>query len=681
MRKLTPHARLALTLAAAVALTPLPAWPEAAAKATPGFDPAALDRNVSPCEDFYQYACGGWMAANPIPADESAWGRFDELAERNRTKLREILEAAAPADAKRSPLEAQIGDYYASCMDEAAIEAKGIAPLKPELDRIAGLKSKDELPAVVGELHRIGANPFFGFGSEQDFKEASRVTAITDQGGLGLPDRDYYLKDDEKSVEQRKQYVEHVRRMFELLGESPERAKADADAVLKLETELAKVSLDQVSRRNPDNLYHKLTRQELEALTPRFSWTSYLKAIESPAFADINVTVPDFFKGMDALIAASDLETLRTYLRWNLVHDQADLLPKAFVDEDFAFYDKVLSGADELKPRWKRCIELTDAHLGEALGRIYAEQTFGAEGKARTGKMVAALEEALRDDIRALPWMTPETKKAAEGKLDAIANKVGYPDVWRDYSKLKIVRGDALGNAHRGTAFELARDLAKMGKPVDRGEWSMTPPTVNAYYNPLMNDINFPAGILQAPFFDKQMDDAVNFGAVGSVIGHEMTHGFDDFGRRFAANGNLTDWWKPEDAKEFEQRAQCIADQYAGYPAVDDVKLNGRLTLGENTADNGGVRIAYMALQDTLKGKKPGKIDGFTPEQRFFLGWGQIWCEQTRPEMARVLALTNPHSPGHYRVNGVVSNMPEFRQAFDCKAGQPMVREQACRVW
>lgn len=679
MRNLKTHARLVLPLAAALAVAPQAA--SAAAKSTPGFDPAALDRSAAPCEDFYQYACGGWMAANPIPADESNWGRFDELAKRNREKLREILEAAAPDKPGRSATERQIGDYYASCMDEAAIEARGIAPIKPELDRIAALRSKDELPALLGHLHRIGVSPFFGFGSEQDFKDARRVTAITDQGGLGLPDRDYYLKDDEKSVEQRKQYVQHVARMFELLGDSAADAKANADAVMRFETELAKDQLDLVSRRDPNNIYHKLTRKELVGLTPSFGWESYLSALQSPAFTDVNVTVPDYFKGMAELIASSDLATVRNYLRWNLVSSMAELLPKAFVDQDFAFYRQTLVGAKEIKPRWERCVELTDDHLGEALGRIYAEQTFGAEGKARMAVMVAALEKALAEDIRNLPWMTEGTKKEAMGKLEAIANKVGYPDVWRDYSALRIVRGDAIGNAQRGVSFETDRQLAKMGKPVDRGEWGMTPPTVNAYYHPLLNDINFPAGILQPPFFDKALDDAVNFGGIGAVIGHELTHGFDDFGSRFAANGNLENWWEPEDSKEFAKRTACFVEQYGNYTAVEDVKLNGQLTLGENVADNGGLRIAYMALRDTLEGKETKKIDGFTPEQRFFLGWGQIWCEQTRPEMARVLALTNPHSPGRYRVNGVVANMPEFREAFDCKAGQPMVRENVCRAW
>ena len=679
MAKPKPFVQLALTLAAALAL--LPAAPTAAAPPTKsGFDLTALDKSVDPCVDFYHYACGGWEAANPIPADQTSWGRFNELAERNRDKLHQILEAAAPASAQRSPTEKLIGDYYASCMDEAAIESKGLTPLKADLDRIAAMKSKDELPALAAYLQMTGAKILFTFGSEQDFKDPSQVSAIADQGGLGLPDRDYYFRDDAKSVEQRQQYTEHVRRMFELAGESAEQARADADAVMRFETALAKVSLDKVSRRNPNNIYHLLTRQELDALTPHFSWASYLTALQSPAFASLNVSAPDYFKGLDAVLAGTDLATIQDYLRWQVLHNSAELLPKKLADEDFAFFDHTLRGAKEQRPRWKRCVDLTDDAVGFALGRIYAEQTFGAEGKARTATMVAALEKALGEDIQSLSWMTEPTKKQALVKLAAIRNKVGYPDTWRDYSKLEIVRGDALGNARRGIAFELARQLDKMGKPLDRSEWAMTPPTVNAYYHPLLNDINFPAGILQPPFFDKGLDDAVNFGGIGAVIGHEMTHGFDDSGRQFAADGSLTDWWSPEDAKEFEKRTSCIVDQYSGYTSAD-VKLNGKLTLGENTADHGGLRIAYLAYHNTLGGKTPARIDGLSGDQRFFLGWGQIWCEELRPELARVLAQTNPHSPGPYRVNGVVSNMPEFAQAYGCKAGQPMVRENACHVW
>jgi len=510
------------------------------------------------------------------------------------------------------------------------------------------------------------------------------VIAGTDQGGLGLPDRDYYLKDDAKSVELRAKYLAHVQKMLELSGETATAAAADARAVVDLETALARASLERVKRRDPANIYHKMKVAELQALTPVFDWTAYLAAAAGPAVIELNVTVPDFFKAFNAQLDSTPLDAWKAYLRWHLLHENANLLPAAFVNENFAFYGQALTGAKELRPRWKRCVALVDSEMGEALGRRYVEATFGAEGKARTSKMVAALEAALERDLKTLPWMTDATKTQALGKLHAIANKIGYPDRWRDYSSLRIARGDALGNELRAEEFEVRRDLAKIGKTLDRSEWSMSPPTVNAYYSSLQNNINFPAGILQPPFYDNAMDDAVNFGGIGAVIGHELTHGFDDQGRKFAANGDLSDWWTAEDAKEFEKRAGCIADEYAAFTVAGDVHLNGKLTLGENTADNGGVRIAHMALVQTLAEAEkpaPGVIDGFTPEQRFFLGFGQVWCQNETEESARLRANVDPHSPGRYRVNGVVANMPEFQQAFGCKAGDAMVRENACRVW
>jgi len=677
---------IALFAAACAALLPAatPCSAAAPAAVTPlpqGVDLSSLDRKVSPCDDFYQYACGGWLAAHPIPADRSSWGRFDELQERNLAVLRSILDQRAADSPQRTPVQRQIGDFYAACMDEAGIEAKGTAPLQPDLDRIAALTDKAALPDLVAHLHAIGANVLFGFSSIQDFKNATAVIAAADQGGLGLPDRDYYLKDDPKSAEQRKLYVEHVRRMLALAGAPADRAAADAAAVMGFETGLAKVSLDLVSRRDPQRLYHKLAVEDVQALTPGFSWERYLHSISAPATAVINITVPDYFRGMDALLAATDLPTLRAYLRWQLVHATAELLPKAFVDESFAFYGKTLAGIPELQPRWKRCVQRTDAGLGEALGQEFVERTFGHEGKARTRAMVQAIEAALKQDIETLPWMTPTTRRAAVVKLAGVANKIGYPDRWRDYGSVRVDRHDALGNFLRAGEFEFQRQLKKVGQPVDRGEWVMTPPTVNAYYNPLMNDINFPAGILQPPFYAPAADTAYNLGAIGAVIGHELTHGFDDSGRQFAANGNLEDWWTSADAKEFEQRATCIADQYGRYTAAGDLKVNGRLTLGENVADNGGLRIAYRALQATLAGKPRTAVGGFTPEQRFFLGWGEIWCESQTLETERLLTLTNPHSPSRYRVDGVVSNIPEFQQAFQCKPGAPMAPASRCRVW
>ncbi len=654
-----------------------PARPSAVAH----FDASALDRSVQPCDDFYKFACASWIAKNPVPPDRSRWGRLSELSERNQYILRDILEKVAAADPKRAPIDQKIGDAYASCMDESAIEAKGLAPLQPRLDRIAALKSKREIAPVLAGLHAVGVPALFGFGAQPDFRNASLDIAAVGQSGTALPDRDYYLKDDARFAEVRKQYPVHVQKMFELLGEPKEDAARDAQTVLDIETGLAKVSLDRVRRRDPANSDHKMTRQQLAALAPELDWNAYFTATGAPAFTDLNVAWPDFFKGVDALIDARGLDDWKTYLRWQVVHDAAPLLPRAFVDESFEFFAKTLSGAKELPPRWKRCVALTDDQLGEALGQRYVEATFGPEGKERMSRMVAALDTALDRDIRELPWMTDATKKRALEKRAAIANKIGYPDRWRDYSTMKIVRGDALGNAERAAAFETARNQAKIGRKVDPSEWRLTPPTVNAGYNPFENNVTFPAGILQPPFFDKTMDDAVNFGAIGAAIGHEMTHGFDDEGRKFDAQGNLTDWWTAADAKEFEKRASCLADEYSGFTVAGDVHLNGKLTLGENTADNGGLRIALMALEDTLKGSTPPLRDGFTPEQRLFLGWGQIWCENITEQGARLQAQTDPHSPGHYRVNGVVSNMPEFQKAFNCAPKAPMVRANACRVW
>ena len=651
-------------------------------KQIPPFDPANLDRSADPCVDFYQFSCGGWKKNNPIPADQAAWGRFNELAEHNRAVLHEILENAAKA-AKRTPNEQKIGDYYASCMDEDAINKKGIAVLKPEFDRINALTGKADLPALLAHLHLAQIDVLFNFSSGPDFKNAKEVIGQADQGGLALPERDYYLKTDPKSVELQKAYVQHVTNMFKLLGDSPEKAAAEADAVMKIETALAKGSMEVVKRREPTNVYHKMTEKEWQSLAPSISLTKYLTDIGAPPLTSLNVAVPDFFKTLDTELKDVSLDDLKTYLRWHIVHSQARMLPAQFVDENFDFYGKTLTGQKEQRARWKRCASYTDGDLGEALGQAYVEKTFPPEAKARTLKMVKALEEALRQDITALPWMTEATKKQALIKLEAIENKIGYPSKWRDYSTLKIVRGDALGNSIRSNEFEVRRQLNKIGKPLDKQEWEMTPPTVNAYYEPTENNINFPAGILQPPFYDFKADDGLNFGGIGAVIGHELTHGFDDQGRQFDKDGNLRDWWTEEDGKAFDQRAQCIVDEYSSFVAVDDLHVNGKLTLGENTADNGGVRIAHMALLNTEKaeGKEPGKIDGFTPEQRLFLGWGQIWCENLTDQITRLLVATNPHSPGVFRINGVVRNMPEFQKAWGCKPGQPMAPVNACRVW
>lgn len=648
-----------------------------------GFDATLMDKTADPCVDFYQYSCGGWLKQNPVPSDQAAYGRDTELAERNRLILRDILEKAAAERSNRSAVEQKIGDYYASCMDETAIEKKGVAVLKPELDRIAALKSKDELAEELAHLHIMAVGAFFNYGSDQDFKDATSEIAEADQGGLGLPERDYYTRTDAKSVQTRSQYIHHVERMLTLLGETPQAALVHARRIMGVETALAKASLTVTQRRDPASVYHKLPVTDLVAMNPSFGWNRYLRATDTPSVQSLNVAVPDFFKGLETVLKQEDLPSIKTYLRWHLVHELAPTLPKAFVNENFDFYGKKLSGQKELRARWKRCVQSTDHNLGEALGQIYVERTFGAEGKARTLQMVKDIEAAMERDLKQLTWMSDATKQKALIKLHTVANKIGYPDKWRDYSTYQVVRGDALGNYIRGAEFESRRQIAKIGKPVDRGEWGMTPPTVNAYYNPQMNDINFPAGILQPPFYDNRMDDAVNYGDAGGVIGHELTHGFDDEGRQFDDKGNLNDWWTPEDSKKFDERTACVVHEYDNFIAVDDVHVQGKLTLGENVADLGGLKLAMMAFlqHEADAHQTPQTADGLTPEQRFYVSYGQGWCENDTPELLRLLAQTNPHSPVKYRVNGVVQNLPDFQKAFSCKASAPMAPEKRCEVW
>ena len=651
---------------------------------TPSLDVTAMDRTANPCVDFYQFACGGWVRNNPIPLDQSSWSAYGKMQDENRTLLRALLERAGQGGATRTPNQQKIGDYYGACMNEPAIEARGASPLAPQLEAIRNMQSISDMARIVADSHaRVVAlrSMLFSVDAEQDAKDSTETIAGVDQSGLGLPDRDYYLKDDAKSKELRDRYVDHVARVLQLLGDTPEQAAAGARTVLRIETELAKGHMSRVDRRNPDNVYHRMPRARLKELMPSWPWDRYFEQMGIAGIKDLNVTSPGYFSTLEKQLTSVPLNDWKTYLRWHTALLASPYLSAAFVNADFDFFSKTLAGARELQPRWKRCVNRVDRHLGEALGQVYVEKYFTADTRARTLRMVKQIETAMEEDVNSLEWMSAATKKQALEKLHGVTNKIGHPDTWRDYSTVTIAAGDFFGDATSAMAFEVRRHLNKIGKPLVRGEWYMTPPTVNANYDAQMNEINFPAGVLQPPAFDPKMDDAPNYGNTGGTIGHELTHGFDDEGRRFDARGNLRDWWTEADGKEFERRASCISDQYSSYVAVDDVHVNGKLTLGEDVADLGGLILAYRAWLEETANKTLDAKDGLTPSQRFFVGYGQSWCSNTRPETLRMRAVTDPHSPEKYRTNGVVSNMTEFSKAFSCSMGQPMVREPVCTVW
>ncbi|HEX3742575.1 MAG TPA: M13 family metallopeptidase [Bryobacteraceae bacterium] len=643
-------------------------------------DKAAMNVSVDPCSDFYQYACGNWNASHPLPADRSRYGRFNELQEHNEHILLDLLQSAE-AKSNRTVVDQKIGDFYASCMDTATLAKKGIEPLQPELDRIAALKDMAGIAAEAAHLQLMGVPVLFQFGAQPDPKDSNRTIAGFRPGGLSLPDRDYYLKTDPKSVEIRQHYVQHLKNMFQLAGDKPAAAAIKATMVLDFETTLAKHALDRVSMRDPNKTYNMEPRSFLAEKWASFQWDGYFKALGSPAFDTLDVAYPAGLNNLDTDLGTQPVDTWKAYFTCHLLHASANMLAQPFENEDFDFWQRYLSGVKEPRPRNMRCVAATDRSMGDLLGQKYIEAVFGPDAKAQITALVEGLERSLGDDIQGLPWMTEATKEAAIVKLKAITNNVGYPKKWRDYSQVTVAPDDFVGNAERASEAMQQQRIARIGRPTDKSEWTMTPPTVNAFYSPQTNSINFPAGILQPPFFDPRRDMAVNYGGIGAVIGHEMTHGFDDQGRKFDADGNLRDWWTPQDGAEFEKRAACVADEYSGFTTVDDVKLNGRLTLGENTADNGGLRVAYMALEDALKLNPSEKTDGFTPEQRFFLGFAQVWCENTTPQEARNRAATDPHSPGRFRVNGTLQNMPEFQKAFACKAPAPMIKQGACHVW
>src|ERR1700736_3555078 len=648
-------------------------------------DQSNFDTSVKPSDDFFLYANGGWIKRTEIPPEFSRWGSFNILIEHNNDALHAIAEKTAKTKAS-DPTAQKVGDYYASGMDEKTIEAMKTKPLQDELAKIDTMKDRNDVLKEIAHLHLIGVNAFFNFGSSQDDKDSTREIADAVQGGLGMPDRDYYTKTDDASKKLRDAYVAHVTKMLTLLGEPAAKAGEDAKKIMNLETSLAQGSRTRVELRDPQKNYNKMTQDELQKVTPDWNWGDYFTGIGLTNPGDIDVHQPDFFKAMNTAFASTSVDDWKTYLRWHLINAAASALSNDFVNEDFNFNEKTLRGTQQIKPRWKRVVISEDGEIGEALGKLYVDQYFPPAAKARALELINNLKKALADRIKTLEWMDEPTKKAALEKLAAFQVKIGYPENWRDYSTLRVDRGPFVLNELRAENFEAKRQLNKIGKPVDRTEWGMTPPTVNAYYNPKMNEIVFPAGILQPPFFYANADDAVNYGGIGAVIGHEMTHGFDDQGRQYDKVGNLTDWWSKESAAAYETRRKAVVDQYNEYEALPGLHVNGELTQGENIADIGGVKLAYAALQKALAKhpeERDKKIDGYTPEQRFFLAFSGIWRSKIRDEEQKLRLNTDPHSPGHFRVNGPLSDLPEFAKAFNVPDGSPMVRpaDKRADIW
>jgi endothelin-converting enzyme/putative endopeptidase len=650
---------------------------------TPSLDVTSMDRTADPCQDLYQYSCGGWMKNNPIPADQASWSVYGKLYQDNQRYLWGILSDLAKPSSKRNANQQKIGDYFATCMNVGAIEKAGLRPLKEDLQRIAKMKSIADFGAVLGTLHASGSEGLFGVSVQQDAKESEKEILAIAAGGIGLPDRDYYLKTDDKSKEIRAKYLDHVAKMFVLLGDNAKQAKSNADLVMRLETNLATASLSRVDLRDPYKVYHRTEPAKLPELVAQLNWDAYFAALGAKPTPWLNVTEPEFFKAASETLKTESLATIQTYLRWFLVNENANYLPKRFVDEHFAFYSSTLRGVKEQPPRWKKCVAWIDRDLGEALGKEFIDRAFTPQMKSKTTDMTKLIVDAMGQRIAKLDWMQDTTKSEALKKLALVKYKVGYPEKWRDYSALSISPNDFFGNAKRATIFETKRQLAKIGKPVDHSEWQMSPPTVNAYYDSSLNDMNFPAGVLMPPLYDFKLDDAPNYGNTGGTIGHELTHGFDDEGRQYDGNGNLRDWWTKKDGEEFESRANCVRNQYGQYVVVDDIKINSKLTSGEDIADLGGAIIAWMAWKEATKDMKLASLDGLTPEQRFFVGLAQWACENQRPENLRVKAATDPHSPAKYRINGVVTNMPEFAEAFQCKDGSALKKkpQDICRIW